>query len=116
MNLHFLIDGTCHNVAWCKRKALVILLHKLFAIRQTQNATITTHCLGYEISRVLLTRIKKCCGVELNKLHTLHCGLGTICHSDTIACSNIGICGSGIYGTTTTRTEHGDARKEGINF
>src|SRR5574344_382624 len=52
MHLHLFIDGTGYNVTWCQRKTFVIFLHERFSGRQLQNASVTSHCLCDEESRM----------------------------------------------------------------
>ena len=116
VNLHLLIDGTRHDITWCQRQTLVILLHKRLAIRQLQYATITTHSLGNQEGGVRFVRVMQHGGVELYKLHIGHRTLGTIHHSDTVASSNHGVrCGQ-IHSTATTGTHHGHLCQIGIHL
>ena len=50
--LHFVVDGSCHDVSRCKRKSFVVFLHKLLSIRQSKHGPIATHGLGNEERRM----------------------------------------------------------------
>ena len=116
MNLHLLIDGTRHDVTRCQRKAFVVFLHKLLAIRQLQDTAIATHGLGDEVGGMRLLRVMKHRGMELHKLHVCHRTLGAIDHGDAVASSDDRIRGGEINGPTATRTHDGDLRQIGINL
>ena len=91
VNLHLLVDGASHNVAWSQTEALVILLHESLAIGQLQNATISAHGLGDEVGGVRLLGIVEHRRVELHKLHVGYGTLGAIYHGDAVACGNDGV-------------------------
>ena len=52
MNLHLLVYGAGHDVAWCERQTLVIFLHERLAVGKAKNAAITAHGLGDEVGGV----------------------------------------------------------------
>ena len=104
VNLHLLIDGTSHDVAWCQRQTFVIFLHETLTIGQAQYATIATHSLCNQEGRMRLAWRIESCGVELYKLHVLHSTLGAIDHSLTVACGNHRIGGCLIYSTASAST------------
>ena len=91
MNLHLTVDGASHYITWCQAAALVILLHELLAVRQSQDASITAHSLCNEVGRMSFLGIEEHGGVELYELHILHLTLGTIYHGYSVAGGNIGI-------------------------
>ena len=55
--LHFVVDGSCHDVSRCKRKAFVVFLHKLLSVWQSKHGSIATHRLGDKESRMCFRRI-----------------------------------------------------------
>ena len=116
MNLHLLIDGAGYDVTWCQGETFVIFLHKLLAIGQLEDATITSHGLGDEVGRVGLLGIVEHRGVELYKLHVGHCSLGAVDHGNAVAGGDDGVGGGQIDGSATTSTHHGNLRQIGINF
>ena len=97
--LHFIVYGTCHDVARCKRQALVIFLHEFLTVGQSQDTTVTSHCFSNQVGGMTLCRIVECCGMELYEFHITDLTLCTVYHSDTVTCCYIGVGGSGIYGT-----------------
>ena len=116
VNLHLLIDGTCHDVARSQAQSLVIFLHEALAVRQTQDATISTHSLGDEEGRMSLSWMIESCRVELYELHIGYGSLGTVNHRLTIAGSDDRVGGSLINSTTTTGTHHGNLAQIGIHL
>src|SRR5574344_133903 len=116
MNLHFLINGTGHYVTWSKAQTLVILLHEFLAIWQTEDASIATHRLCDEISRMGLCWIIEHRWVKLHKFHVLHLSLCSVNHSDAIACGNVWIGGGGIDCTRATCGHECHLGKEGVHL
>ena len=116
VNLHLLIDGTCHDITWSQRQTLVIFLHEALAIRQTQDAAIATHSLRNQEGRMCLAWRVERCGVKLHKLHVGHRTLGTIDHSLTITSSDDRIRGGLIHSTTTACTHQRDLRQISIHL
>ena len=108
VNFHFLVDGACHDVARGERQALVILLHELLAVRQSQYAAVAAHGLGYEVGGVLFAWVVERGGVELYELHALYGSLGAVSHGYAVAGGNLGVGGGGIHGSATAGAEHGD--------
>ena len=102
MNLHLVVDGTSHDVTRSKTETLIIFLHELLTIRQTENTSVTTHGLCYEIGRVSLLWVEQYRWVELYKLHVLHLTLGTINHGYTVTCGDAWVGCCLIDGTSTT--------------
>src|SRR5574344_200500 len=104
VNLHFLIDGTSHDITWSQRYALVVFLHEGFAVRQTEDAAVSTHCLCDKKGRMRLTGVVECSRVELYEFHISYRTLCTINHCLTIAGSDDRIGCRLIYGTAATCT------------
>ena len=78
VNLHLLIDGTSHDVTRSQTQSLIIFLHEAFAVRQTQDATVSTHRLGDEEGWDGFAWMIKSGWVELDKLHVGYSSLGTV--------------------------------------
>ena len=116
VNLHLLIDGTSHDVTRSQTQSLIIFLHETFAVRQTQNAAITTHSLGDEEGRMGFARMIKSGWVELDKLHVGHGTLGTVNHRLAITSSDDRVGGSLINSTASTGTHHGNLTQIGIHL
>ena len=116
VNLHLFIDGTSHDVTRSQTQSLIIFLHETFAVRQTQDATISTHSLGDEEGRMSLARMIKSGWVELDKLHVGYSSLGTVYHRLAITCSDDRVGGSLINGTTSAGTHHGYFAQIGIHL
>ena len=116
VNLHLMVDGAGHNVAGSQGEARVILLHKLLAVRQAQDAAIATHGLGDEVGGMCLLRIVEHGGVELYELHVLHLTLGTIDHGDAVAGGDIGVRGGSIDGTSAAGGHQGYAAQVGVHL
>ena len=116
VNLHFLIDGTSHNVTGSQRQALVVLLHEGLAVGQLQDAAVAAHGLGDEVGGVCLVGIVQHRGVELYEFHVCHGTLGTINHGDAVACGNDGVGGGHIYCSAAAGTHHGAFGEIGVNF
>ena len=114
--LHLTVYGTCHDIAWSQASSLVILLHELFSVRQTQDTSIAAHGLGNEVGRMSLLGIIKDCGMELHKLHILHLTLGTIYHGNAIASGYVGIGGCCIDGSCTSCGHQSDAAQVGVHL
>ena len=91
VNLHLLVDGASHDVAWCQRESLVVFLHERLTIGQFQDAAIATHRLRDEVGRVRLLGVVQHGGVELYELHIGYGSLGTIGHRDAVASGNDGV-------------------------
>ena len=113
-HLHFIVDGTCHNVAWSEREARVVLLHELLAVERAEHSSVATHSLGDEERRTVAWVIKGS-RVELNELHILNCSLGAIYHGNAVACSHKRIGGGAIHGTHASGSHERDAREERID-
>ena len=116
VNLHLLIDGTGHDVARSQTQALIIFLHEALAVRQTQDAAVSTHCLGDEECRVGFSWMIEGCRVKLYELHISHRTLGTVNHRLAITGSDDWVGGSLINGTTSTGTHHGNLAQIGIHL
>ena len=91
VNLHLVVNSSCDDIAGGKAETLVIFLHKLLTVWQTQNAAVAAHCLCYEVCGVGLLWIIEHGGVELHKLHVLHLSFCPIDHRDSVACGNVGV-------------------------
>ena len=85
MYFHLVVDGSCHNVAWSKAEALIVFLHELLPVRQSENASISTHGLGDEVCRMRFLRIVEHGWMELDELHVLHFSLSPVHHGDAVA-------------------------------
>ena len=116
MNLHLIIYCSGYYVARCQAESLVIFLHEFLAVRQSQNATITSHSLCDEVCRVSFLRVVKNSWVELHKLHVFYLSLGTINHSYAVACGNGRIGSSSIDGSCATCCHKCYLRKECVNL
>ena len=116
VNLHLLVDSSCHNVAWSQRQALVIFLHEGLAIGQFQYTTIATHRLRDEVGGVSLVRIMQYGRVELYKLHISHRSFGSVHHGNTIARGNHGVGSGQINGSTSSRTDNRHLSQIGVYF
>ena len=108
VNLHLLIDGAGNDIAGSEREALVVLLHKLLAIRKSQDTTVAAHGLRDKIGGMGLRRIVERSGVELHEFHVLHDTFSTINHRYAIPRCNIRICGGGVDGTRASCCHQGD--------
>ena len=115
VNLHLLVDGTSHNITWCQREPLVVFLHERLAIGQFQDATIAAHRLSDEVGGMRLAGMMEDSGMKLHELHILHRSLGTIDHSDAVACSNDRVRGGEIDGSTSACTHDGDFREISVH-
>ena len=93
MYFHFLIDGSCHDIAGCQAQALVVLLHKFFAVGQSQDASIAAHGLGDEVGRMGFAMMIECRGMELHEFHVLNGCLGAISHGYAVTGGYIGVGG-----------------------
>ena len=116
VNLHLVVDGTSHDVAWGQREAFVILLHELLAVGQSQDAAIAAHGLGDEVGRMGLQRVVENRGMELHKLHVLHLSLGTIDHGDAVARCDIGVRGSLVDGSRAACRHERHLRQVGVHL
>ena len=114
--LHLLVDCPCHNVAGCKRQALVVFLHKGLAVGQFQYTAISTHGLGDEKGGMCLAWVIQCSGMELHKLHVCHCSLCPIHHCLTVTCGYHGVGGCLIYCTATACAHHRHLTQIGIHL
>ena len=65
--LHFMINGTRHDIPRGQFEALVEPLHKAITVLQMQRCALTAECLCYEERSTL--RVKKAGGVKLIKFH-----------------------------------------------
>ena len=109
MNFHLVINRTCYNVTRGERKTRIIFLHKLLAVGQTQDASVSTHSFGNEVCRMRLFGIKQTRRMELNKLHIFYYTFSTIDHRYTITSSYLGVRRSCINCTCTTRCHQRDS-------
>ncbi len=116
MNLHFVVDSTCHDVTGSQRQTFIILLHEFLTVGQTQDATITAHRFGDEVGRMRLGRVEQHRRVELHKLHVLHLSFGTINHGDAVARGDVGVGCGGIDGACATCCHQGDFRQISVNL
>ena len=116
VNLHLVVDGTCHNVAWCQTQSLVIFLHEFLTCRQAENTSVAAHRLGDEVSRMGFAWVIEGGRVELHEFHVLHLALGTIDHGNAVARGDIWIGSRGIHSTCATRSHQSDFRKVGVDF
>ena len=116
MYLHLVVYGTCHYVARCQAEALVILLHELLAVGQSQYAAISSHGFGYQVCRMLLFGIVQGGGMELHELHVLHLALGTVHHGYAVARGYFGVCCRGIHGTCAACCHHGNLGQIGVHL
>ena len=116
VDLHLVVYRTCHDVARREGQARVVFLHELFAVRQTKNATVTTHSLCDEISRVSLGGVVETGRVELNELHILDRTFRTIDHGDTVAGSYLGVGSGRIDRTRSSGCHEGDTTQVRINL
>ena len=85
VDLHLVVYGACHDVAWRERQARVIFLHELRSVGQLEYSSISAHGLRDEEGRVRLRRVVEHGGVELHELHVFHRGLGAISHRYAVA-------------------------------
>ena len=99
MLLHLIVYGTRHDVTRSQTQTLVVFVHKLLAVWQTEYSSVTAHCLRDEIGRMVLLRIVERRRMELHKLHVLHLSLRTIYHSNAVTCSDGRVGGSLVDGT-----------------
>ena len=116
VNLHLVVNGTCHNIARRKREACIVFLHKLLAIRQAENTSVATHRLSNEVSRVRLGWVIQGSWVELHKLHVFDEPFGTIDHRDAVARRHIRVGGSGIDSACAACSHKGDATEIGVDL
>ena len=91
VDLHLLINGTCHDVTRCQRQTLIVFLHKLLTVGQFEDTAVAAHRLGDEVGGMGLFRIMEYRGMELHELHVGYRSLGTIHHGDAVASGNHGI-------------------------
>ena len=105
MYLHFLVDGSCHNVARSQRQSLVVFLHERLSVGQTKYAPIAAHGLCNQVGRMCFSRVIQCRGMKLHELHVLHRALGTIYHCFAIARGNHGV-GGGVVNSTASAGTH----------
>ena len=116
VDFHFLIDGARHDVARSQTEPLVILLHKLLAVRQTQNTSVTTHGLGNEVGRMSFSRVVQGGRVELYEFHALYRTFGTVNHGDSVACRDIRVGGCGVNGSCSSGGNQSHFRQEGVDL
>ena len=116
MYLHLLIYSSRHDITWSQREAFVIFLHEGLASRQSEYATITTHSLSDEVSRMSLAWMIERCRVELHKLHICNRSFSSIDHSHTVTSSDNGIGSSLIHSTASASTHHSNLREVCINL
>ena len=116
MNLHFLINGARHDIAGREREPAVVLLHKLLAVGQAQDAAVAAHGFGDEIGGMRFAMVEGGGGVELHELHILHGGFGPVGHGNAVARGDIRIGSCGIHSADAACGQYGDARKDGVNL
>jgi len=116
VDLHLLVDGSCHDVAGGQREAFVVFLHEGLAIGQFQDAAIAAHGLGNEVGGMRLLGVVEHRRVELYEFHVGHCSLGAIDHGDAVAGGDDGIRGGQVDGSATTCTHDGDLRQVGVDL
>ena len=116
MDLHLIIDGTCHDITRCQTQTRVVFLHELFAVRQSQNTSVPAHGFGDEVSRMRLFGIEQTRRVELHELHIFDQSFGTIDHRDTVSGSYLGVGGGGIDRSRSSGGHQGDTAQIGVDL
>ena len=114
MNLHLIIDGSCYDVSRSEGETRVVFLHKLFAVRQPKDTSVTAHSFGDEVGGMGLFGIEEARRMELDELHIFNQSFSAIDHGDTVAGSYLGIGGSGIDCAGTACSHEGDTAEIGI--
>ena len=116
VNFHLAVNGPGNDVSWSQREALVVFLHKLFAIGQTQDAAIATHGFRNQIGRMRLLRIEEHRWMELYEFHVLDAPFGTIHHGNAVARGNVRVGGGSVDGTCATGCHQCDAAQIGVHL
>ncbi len=116
MYFHLLVNGTSDYITGCQTQTLVIFLHELLAIRQTEYSTIPSHCLRNQVCGVCFSRMEQSCRMELHKFHILNCGFGSVSHGYSVTCRNIRVGGCRIYRPYSSRSQQCDLGKKSIHL
>ena len=116
VDLHLVVNSACHDIAWRKRETWIVFLHKLLAIRQAENTSVTTHRLGDEVSRMRFYRVIQGSWVKLHKLHVFDHTLSAIDHRNTVARSHIRVSSSGINSACAACSHKGNAAEVGVDL
>ena len=113
-NLHLVVDGTGHYVAWRKTLTGVVFLHKLHPVLVLEYGSGSAHGLGDE-ERRRLARIVERGGMELHKLHILDAAACAVHHSHAVAGGGDGVGGGFIDVAQSAGGQNGGLGKVGVD-